>query len=81
VLGGVSTLAAQTSQILIVAGSTTTVLNVTPGRGSQWSTVGMPIGCIVNGRLEVTEIVASTVNTVTVRQIVETLRAYAGKIS
>ena len=68
VLGGVSTLAAQTSQILITSGSTTTVLNVTPGRGSQWFAVGMPIGCMVNGRLEVTEIVASTVDTVTVRQ-------------
>lgn len=56
-----------TTACLVTAGSTTTSINVTAGHGTDGTfTSGGPIGIVINGRVEVREILTTAANVITV---------------
>jgi len=66
-MGGLLTPNPETTTVLATAGSTTTAINVTAGHGTDGTfTIGGPIGCTINGRVEVREITGLAANVVTV---------------
>ena len=67
VMGGTMLTPTVTSTCLVTAGSTTTVINVTAGHGTDGTfTTGGPIGVVINGRVEVREVLSLAANAVTV---------------
>lgn len=67
IMGGLLTPNPVTTTVLATAGSTTTAINVTAGHGTDGTfTIGGPIGCTINGRVEVREITGLAANVVTV---------------
>ncbi|MBK8173189.1 MAG: hypothetical protein IPK60_23040 [Sandaracinaceae bacterium] len=67
IMGGSILTPATTSTVLATAGSTTTTVNVTAGHGTDGTfTTGGPIGVVINGRVEVREVLSTTANSVTV---------------
>lgn len=67
VLGYAHTMPAQSSQVTVQAGSTTTSIIVSTGAGARWQT-GLPIGLMVGGRYVCSEVVGVSGDTLTLRQ-------------
>lgn len=67
IMGGSILTPTVTSTCLVTAGSTTTTVNVTAGHGTDGTfTTGGPIGVVINGRVEVREVLSLAANAVTV---------------
>ena len=67
IMGGSILTPTVTSTCLVTAGSTSTVVNVTAGHGTDGTfTTGGPIGVLINGRVEVREVLSLSANSVTV---------------
>lgn len=66
IMGGVLAPGVPNASTAVVAGSTTTVINVTTGHGVHF-TQGSVIGCIVNGRVEAREILTKLSDAITVK--------------
>lgn len=67
IMGGSILTPAVTSTVVTTAASTTTVINVTAGHGTDGTfTTGGPIGVVINGRVEVREVLSLSANAVTV---------------
>jgi hypothetical protein len=67
VIGGVSLTGTEASATTVQAGTTSTVVNVTTNHGDRW-TPNSPIGCIVNGALEVREVLSVSTDAITVKE-------------
>ena len=67
VMGGVALTGTEAGATTVQAGTTATVVNVSTGHGDRW-TPNSPIGCIVNGALEVREVLSVSTDAVSVKE-------------